>query len=54
MHLNFCLFKMILICQVSVADRAEIQFWAMRFTYILVKKCPNWIAGQQQLVDTIR
>ena len=33
---------------VSAADRAEIQYWAVRFTSILVKKCPGWIAGQQQ------
>ncbi len=39
---------------VSPADRAEIQYWAIRFTAILVKKCPGWIAGQQQLVETIR
>ena len=39
---------------VSAADRAEIQYWAVRFTSILVKKCPGWIAGQQQLVETIR
>ena len=36
------------------AEKAEIQFWAIRFTFILTKRCPAWIAGQQQLIDTIR
>merc|ERR1719341_1407105 len=35
-------------------EKAEIQFWAVRFTSILSKKSPAWIAGQQQLIDTIR
>ena len=36
------------------AEKAEIQFWAIRFNFILTKRCPAWIAGQQQLIDTIR
>ncbi len=40
--------------QVSPNERAEIQYWAIRYTYILVKKCPTWILNQQQLIETIR
>ena len=40
--------------QVSPADRAEIHFWAIKYTYILTKKCPGWILNQPQLVETIR
>jgi len=36
------------------SERAEIQFWAVRFTYILAKKCDGWIATQDTLVDTVR
>ena len=36
------------------AEKAEIQFWAVRFTALLTKRCPDWIAGQQQLIETIR
>ena len=36
------------------AEKAEIQFWAVRFTFVLTKRCPAWIGGQQQLIDTIR
>ena len=35
-------------------EKAEIQFWAVRFTSILSKKSPAWIATQQNLIETIR
>ena len=38
----------------SAAEKAEIQFWAIRFTAILTKRSPSWIANQQHLIETIR
>ena len=35
------------------AEKAEIQFWAVRFTALLTKRCLDWIAGQQQLIETL-
>ena len=40
--------------KVSASERSEIQFWAIRYTYILTKKCPKWIGSQHQLIETIR
>ena len=38
----------------NTAEKAEIQFWAVRFTFVLTKQSPAWLAGQQPLIETIR
>ena len=35
-------------------EKAEIVFWAVRFTALLTKRCPSWIGGQHQLIETLR